>query len=102
MASQVGYCGVRCQKFHWSTHKKFCKQLAKEYEEELALKLKEEKLTETNNAKDQDTNQINGERKEACGCSENDETESKECISLTESKPDVTDGRLKSVSEETV
>lgn len=82
--------------------KEYEEELALKLEEELALKLKEEKLTETNNAKDQDTNQINGERKEACGCPENDETESKECINLTESKPDVTDGRLKSVSEETV
>ncbi|XP_074615491.1 ankyrin repeat and MYND domain-containing protein 2-like [Acropora palmata] len=98
----VGYCSVTCQKLHWSTHKKFCKQLAKEYEKELALKLKEEKLTETINAKDQDTNQINGEQEEASGCSENDKTEGKECTGSTESKPDVTDGRLKSVSEETV
>ena len=102
MSSQVGYCSVRCQKLHWSTHKKFCKQLAKEYEKELALKLKEEKLTETINAKDQDTNQINGEQEEASGCSENDKTEGKECTGSTESKPDITDGRLKSVSEGTV
>ncbi|KAK2573224.1 Ankyrin repeat and MYND domain-containing protein 2, partial [Acropora cervicornis] len=75
LTQTVGYCSVRCQKLHWSTHKKFCKQLAKEYEKELALKLKEEKLTETINAKDQDTNQINGEQEEASGCSENDKTE---------------------------
>ena len=28
------YCAVTCQKYHWPTHKKHCKRLAKEYEEE--------------------------------------------------------------------
>ncbi|XP_071103211.1 ankyrin repeat and MYND domain-containing protein 2-like isoform X1 [Haliotis cracherodii] len=27
----VGYCNQQCQKLHWFTHKKFCKQLAEEY-----------------------------------------------------------------------
>ena len=29
---QVHYCSVFCQKLHWSTHKKHCQRLAKEYE----------------------------------------------------------------------
>ena len=38
--------------------------MAKDYEEQLAAKLEEEKLEETNNTKEENPSQINGENKE--------------------------------------
>ncbi|XP_060081894.1 ankyrin repeat and MYND domain-containing protein 2-like [Ylistrum balloti] len=38
----VRYCDARCQKLHWSTHKKMCKNLADEYESIQKLKKAEE------------------------------------------------------------
>ena len=70
---QVGYCSVRCQKLHWQTHKKFCKQLAKEYEEMLAAKLAEEKLEEEMRSKGENKTVVNGNAEEHLN-TENSET----------------------------
>lgn len=61
----VGYCSVRCQKLHWQSHKKFCKQLAKDYEEQLAAQLAEEKLEDGMSLKTQQgkPSLMNGEKK---------------------------------------
>ncbi|XP_052695723.1 ankyrin repeat and MYND domain-containing protein 2-like [Crassostrea angulata] len=51
----VCYCDQRCQKLHWSTHKKFCKQLAEEYVhlEEKRKKEEEEKQKQEQLLKEQ-------------------------------------------------
>ena len=72
---QVGYCFVRCQKLHWQTHKKFCKQLAKEYEEILATKEAEEKLNQEMKKKGENmTVAVNGKAEENLN-TENPKTE---------------------------
>ncbi|KAK3106180.1 hypothetical protein FSP39_014402 [Pinctada imbricata] len=43
----VNYCNLRCQKLHWSTHKKFCKKLAEQYKlQEIRRQQEEEKQKE--------------------------------------------------------
>ena len=56
---------MRCQKLHWQSHKKFCKQLAKDYEEQLAAQLAEEKLGDGMSLKTQQGKPglMNGEKK---------------------------------------
>ena len=60
---QVGYCSVSCQKLHWQTHKKFCKQLAKDYEKQLVAKLEAEKLQEIDKTEKDKPVEVNGENK---------------------------------------
>ena len=62
MSFQVGYCGVSCQKLHWQTHKKFCKQLAKDYKQ-LVAKLEAEKLQEMDKTEKDKAVEVNGENK---------------------------------------
>ena len=73
---QVGYCSIRCQKLHWQTHKKFCKQLAKEKEceEMLAAKLAEEKLDQEMKNKGENKTVVNRAAEENLN-TENSETE---------------------------
>ena len=56
---------MRCQKLHWQSHKKFCKQLAKDYEKQLAAQLAEEKLEDGMSLKTQQgkPSLMNGEKK---------------------------------------
>ena len=60
---QVGYCSVSCQKLHWQTHKKFCKQLAKDYEKQLVAKLEAEKLQEMDKTEKDKPVEVNGKNK---------------------------------------
>ncbi|XP_001641900.2 ankyrin repeat and MYND domain-containing protein 2 isoform X1 [Nematostella vectensis] len=69
---KVGYCSVSCQKLHWSTHKKHCQRLAKEYEQELLMEeeiKRQEELKEENEKKENETStkeeheNINSEKK---------------------------------------
>ncbi|XP_013406731.1 ankyrin repeat and MYND domain-containing protein 2 [Lingula anatina] len=47
---KVVYCNQVCQKLHWFTHKKFCKQLAEQYQKEQGrLKQEQEAVLESMN-----------------------------------------------------
>jgi len=103
----VGYCGVSCQKLHWHTHKKFCKQLAKDYEKQLAAKLEEEKLEEMNNIEKENPSQINGENKSAvngeaeetlnCENSETNDSKTASHEDVSETKHEPTDKQTSGV-----
>ncbi|XP_020616117.1 ankyrin repeat and MYND domain-containing protein 2-like [Orbicella faveolata] len=101
----VGYCSVRCQKLHWQTHKKFCKQLAKEYEEMLAAKLAEEKLDQEMKNKGVNKTVVNGNAGENLN-TENSETEKDEKTdtqphsAMNGTSPEPTENQTSSVPEE--
>ncbi|EDV28961.1 uncharacterized protein TRIADDRAFT_52356 [Trichoplax adhaerens] len=46
---KVKYCDQRCQKFHWFTHKKFCKYFAEEFLREQKLQEAEENISQSAN-----------------------------------------------------
>ncbi|XP_048730771.1 ankyrin repeat and MYND domain-containing protein 2-like [Ostrea edulis] len=73
------YCNQQCQKLHWSTHKKFCKKLAEEYQE-----LEERKKMEQKEKERQE--QILKEQKQQMGETQSD-------------KQDVTENRSEGSSE---
>ena len=91
---------------HWHTHKKFCKQLAKDYEEQLAAKLEEERLEETNNVKEESSGQMNGDNQEqslTCVHSETNnesKTTSHQLEDVSESKPESNDEQSSGAPEE--
>lgn len=102
---RVGYCNVRCQKLHWQTHKKFCKQLAKENEEMLAAKLAEEKLEQEMKNKDEKKAVVNGNAEEHLN-TKNSETKKDEKTdtqrhgAVNGTSPESTDNLASGVPEE--
>ena len=90
---------------HWHTHKTFCKQLAKDYEKQLAAKLEEERLEESNNAKRENSSQMNGEHKEeSLNCVHSETNNESKTAShrhdVSQSKPEYTDEQPSGVPEE--
>lgn len=72
ICKSVQYCDQDCQKLHWSTHKKHCQRLAKEYKEQQELekcleqenleKQEKHKSLKEENVSDEDmTNKSNGD-----------------------------------------
>ncbi|ELU00182.1 hypothetical protein CAPTEDRAFT_151340 [Capitella teleta] len=51
VCKMVKYCDQKCQKLHWSTHKKFCKELADDYVK-MMKRLKEEQEKEERKKKE--------------------------------------------------
>lgn len=80
--------------------------MAKDYEKQLAAKLEEERLEEMNNAKEENSSQMNGENKEEslnCVHSETNnesKTARHQHEDVSESKPESTDEQSSGVPEE--